>query len=335
MNLEQLTNARVAVTVGARSRGDARPALGFLVDLRYRAPYPTCPNVTSPGSLAVFRKNRRGREPVAGLPLEELHALGAENHMPNSQPGWTAFAVGESQCLPIEISNNGSGQLFRARSGQLQTANERSYRGLCGIDDCFALLGGQEHRSLTIILHIIRESLHSPSPRVPRVSKLNCTVQARRYRSNVSIDSSGSASRDKPITPLQVVIPCDLLQLKMGELVFVDDRAESPFRLSGGVRAAVAPKVRNIGLEGRLYARAFDGSNGGTGKLGDPRLRSPLGFVEFQSLTKCFVLMPTIAAAETRNPSVRSASEAQSCPLGEPLPVRLAPQRETFSLTFA
>ena len=86
----------------------------------------------------------------------------------------------------------------------------------------FPLLGGQKHRRFTVVLDIIRERLHSPGRGILSVPQLDCAVQAGGYGSHISIYGSRSASTHKTVTPpLQVVITRDLLQLEIGELVFV------------------------------------------------------------------------------------------------------------------
>jgi hypothetical protein len=68
---------------------------------------------------------------------------------------------------------------------------------------------------------------------------------------------------------------------------------------------------------------------------GEPIPRPPFGFVEFERFAKRVVQLLFVSSVEASEPRVRSSSKTQLGACSEPLPVRLAPQRQAIAGAFA
>ena len=73
------------------------------------------------------------------------------------------------------------------------------------------------------------------------------------------------------------------------------------------VDASVPPQIREVGLHLLAYGGSLEAAYRGARELGEPRLCTAVGFIEFQGFTKRFVLVLPIATAISRDPRIRAS----------------------------
>jgi hypothetical protein len=90
----------------------------------------------------------------------------------------------------------------------------------------------------------------------------------------------------------------------------------------------MAAQVAQIRIQGSEHGATLDGTDGRAGKLCEPFLSPSLRLVIFERFPEGLILLLLVAPAEARMPGIGTSPESQIGAGGEPLPVRVATQRQ-------
>jgi hypothetical protein len=113
VNLQQLADARVTETLGARLGRNAILTPSFLIVCSDGGTDPPRPDVAPPGLFAVLGEERCARKLVGSSATEEFDALGAQDCMANPELGRLALAMRESKGRALKIGDSRCRELSR------------------------------------------------------------------------------------------------------------------------------------------------------------------------------------------------------------------------------